>query len=130
VVVQIGGEIDQRLEPVGATDASQHDRARLGELASTEWSVVRLVDSVEPVQDGGQATARDAADGDDARSREVEPVGLSFPVGVDASGDSPPAAASLSPTQGSAGQPARGCFLDREQATHRLAPAFDALGWS
>jgi hypothetical protein len=106
-VVDVCSEIDQSLEPVGAAEAADRDDSILGEHAPTERSIVGFGDAVEPMEQGSEATAGDAASGEDPRPGKVDGVGLVRAFGVDAVVDPPPSPASLAPAQCPARESAR-----------------------
>jgi hypothetical protein len=74
------------------------------------------------MKDGGDATARGPAGGEDPTAGDVDLVGGTRAFGIDLAVDPPPSPTPLAPPQGGARQPARPRFLDREQPPHRTLP--------
>jgi hypothetical protein len=121
-IVDIGRQVDERLQPVGTTDPIDHDGAFCRERAPAQRSVIGRTDSVKSVHDRGEPTAGDAAGREHSCARPVELVGIVRAVGVDLAGDTPPPSSTLAPPEGLARQPRSRRLPRREQPSHHRSP--------
>jgi hypothetical protein len=128
-VVEVSGQVDQRLEPVSAADGAQDNDTLFVQRAATKWAVVVFGHRIEAMKEAGEATACNTARSEYTGPRRIEGVRLVPTLGIDASIEPSPAARALAPAKRVACQTPTSRLFDSEQPSHPSAPAFDAPRW-